>query len=298
MSESENKTESVSRKPRRWRRRIRRGLVGVLAGAGVFLSASCVHLDHANPSYPATNAEVKTAIETMKATPVGVDRPVVVLSGWRAPQMSSNQLAKRVRELTGADEDRVLALSYMWGNDIPDIADGVAQDVAEAFGSEIDDATGMRWTTEVDVVAGSMGGLVARTAFADPGEVGRELGVRLNINTLYTLGTPHRGAKLANWIRLDDASAQMKPGSDFLANLDDATLGEEHDLTIVPYATLRDTWVGASNSAPTGQDPIWVPGRIVLSHHLITLDKRIQADLGRRLRGEEPLGTHSAPPRD
>ena len=212
--------------------------------------------------------------------------------------MSSGGLAKRVRKLTGADEDRVISLSYMWGDDIPEIADGVARDVAEAFGSEIDEATGMRWTTEVDVVAISMGGLVARTAFADPTEVGRELGVRLNINTLYTLGTPHRGAKLAKWIRLDDASAQMKPGSDFLADLDDATLGEEHDLTIVPYATLRDTWVGASNSAPTGQDPIWVPGRLVLSHHLLTLDKRIQADLGRRLRGEEPLGTRSAPPRD
>jgi hypothetical protein len=165
----------------------------------------------------------------------------------------------------------------------------------------------------VDVVAVSMGGLVARTAWAEPTEVGRNLGVRLNIKTLYTLGTPHRGAKIARWIHIDDAARQMIPGSDFLATMAQASPGigldgeaagadsgggEGGSYTIVPYATLRDSWVGAGNSAPEGQEPIWVPGRILLSHQLITLDRRILADLGRRLRGEAPLAGPSVPPRD
>lgn len=287
-----------AKRPRKWRRRLGRGAIGVVAGAALFALASCIHLDHPNPAYPATNDEVDAAIEKMEATPVGLDRPVIVLSGWRSPSLTGKGLAGRIRKVTGAQEGRVMAISYLWQEDIRDIADAVAQKVADEYGTNTDPLTGERWTAEVDVVAISMGGLVARTAWAEPTEVKRNLGVRLNIQTLYTLGSPHKGAKLANWIRLDESARQMKPGSDFLADLDAATLGEAHDLRIVPYATLRDTWVGATNASPNGQDPIWVPGRIVLSHHLISLDDRILADLGRRLRGETPLAEPSTPPRD
>lgn len=300
MSDSETNTrqnEQKAKKPRRWRRRFRRAFVGAVGASALFGLASCIHLDHPNPAYPATNAEVKAALEKMEQTPVGLDRPVVVLSGWRSPAMTGSHLAERIREVTGGDEGQVISIGYMWGDDIPTIADKVAQRVADEFGSSVDPLTGQHWTREVDVVAISMGGLVARTAWAEPVEVGRESPVRLSIGTLYTLGSPHRGAKLADWIRLDDASRQMQPGSSFLATLDDATLGDGQGLTIVPYATLRDTWVGAKNSSPHGQDPIWVPGRLVLSHHLISLDERILADLGRRLRGETPLAEPSAPPR-
>lgn len=291
-------TPSTPAKPRKWRRRLRRGVLGLLAGTGLFALASCIHLDHPNPAYPATNAEVDDAIEAMEAAPVGLRRPVVVLSGWRSPSLTGRALAGRIEKVTGAGEGRVLPIAYTWRAGIPDIAATVAQKVADEYGTRTDPATGQRWTTEVDVVAISMGGLVARTAWAEPGAVGRDPGVRLNIHTLYTLGSPHKGAKLANWIRLDESARQMRPGSEFLGALDAATLGEAHDLSIVPYATLRDTWVGATNAAPHGQEPIWVPGRIVLSHHLISLDDRILADLGRRLRGEAPLAEPSTPPRD
>lgn len=284
-------------RPKRWRRRIRRSLAAGLAGVGLFGLASCVRIDRANPAYPATSAQVQAAIDAMEAAPVGVGRPVVVLTGWRSPSLAGSALAGRIRSVTGADPDRVISISYLWGDDIPSIADDVARKVAEAFGRTIDPATGAHWTAEVDVVAVSMGGLVARAAWAEATTVGREADVRLNIRTLYTLGSPHRGAKLAEWIRLDDASVQMRPGSAFLAKLDE-TLAHDGGPAIVPYATLRDTWVGASHSAPTGQDPIWVPGRLVLSHHLISLDRRILADLGRRLRGEEPLAAPSPPPHD
>ncbi len=313
MSESEtNQTTpegGKTKRPKRWRRRFRRAGIGLLGGVCLVALASCIHLDHHNPAYPATKAEVREAIEEMEATPVGVERPVIVLSGYRAPSMSATNMAGRVRRVTGAEEDRVLPISYMFGNDIPMLADTVAQKVADEFGSTVDPLTGERWTVEVDVVAVSMGGLVARTAWAEPTEVGRDLGVRLNIKTLYTLATPHKGAKIARWIHIDDAARQMIPGSDFLATLTEASpgvgLGQElsggvadNSYTIVPYATLRDSWVGAKNSAPEGQEPIWVPGRLILSHQLVTLEDRILADLGRRLRGETPLAGPSAPPRD
>lgn len=289
-----------AKRPKKWRRRFRRAGIALVGGVGLLALASCIHLDHHNPAYPATKAEVREAIEAMEATPVGVRRPVIVLSGYRAPSPSANNLAARVRRVTGAEKGRVLPISYIFGNDIPTLADKVALMVADEYGSTTDPLTGERWTVEVDVVAVSMGGLVARTAWAEPTDVGRNLGVRLNVKTLYTLGTPHKGAKIAKWIHIDDAARQMIPGSDFLAAMTEASpgTGQAGSYTIVPYATLRDSWVGAKNSAPEGQEPIWVPGRILLSHQLITLEDRILADLGRRLRGETPLAGPSVPPRD
>ena len=291
-------TKKAAAKPRRWRRRLGHGTLGVLGGVALVALASCIHLPRHNPAYPATNAEIDSAIQAMQEAPTGVERPVLVLSGWRSPPLTGHQLAKRIRDLTGADQDQVLAIGYVWGSDIPAIADQVALRAADEFGSVVDPVTGDRRTVEIDVVAISMGGLVARTASAEPARVGRAEPLRMDIHTLYTLGTPHRGARLANWIRLDDASRQMQAGSHFLTTLDQATLNTPQGPAIVPYATLRDSWVGATNAAPNGQDPIWVPGRLVLSHHLISLDERILADLARRLRGEPPLAEPSAPPRN
>ncbi|MEO1008157.1 MAG: hypothetical protein AAFX79_06300 [Planctomycetota bacterium] len=279
---------------RRWWRRIRNAAV-VIAGASMLvLVASCIHIDHHNPDYPATNAEVREALREMKADPIGHERPIVVLSGYRSPGAAGSMLADRIRELTGADKDQLLAISFPMADDIPPIADDVASQVAERFGSDVDPETGRARTTEVDVIAISMGGLVARTAAADASAVGRANDMELRIGTLYTFGTPHRGATLAKRIHLDAAAKQMIPGSEFIQTLNAQPRGYE----IVPYAVLRDAWVGATNSAPPDQEPIWVPGRLLLSHHLITLEDRIVADLARRMRGEPPLGRPSKPPRN
>ena len=73
---------------------------------------------------------------------------------------------------------------------------------------------------------------------------------------------------------------------------------DEADYEIVPYAVLRDGMVGATNTAPPGQEPIWVSGRLFMSHLLIALESRIYTDVALRLRGEQPLGSPSEPPRD
>jgi len=261
--------------------------------------AGCLRLPVPNQAFPADGAQVRAALASMRDDPSPPPRPIVVISGYRAPPMSATGLADTLRELTGAED--VLAVSFPFGDDIPPLADRLVQAVADRFGSGADGVSGIATTAEVDVVAISMGGLVARAAAADADAVGRTNALRLDIHTLYTLGTPHRGARLARYIHFDKATRQMIPGSAFLAVLDGAreqARGTPLDYRIVPYAVLRDSWVGATRSAPPDMHPIWTPGRLVLSHHLISLERRIHADLARRLRGEQPLGRPSAPPRD
>ncbi|TVQ30881.1 MAG: hypothetical protein EA376_11495 [Phycisphaeraceae bacterium] len=153
------------------------------------------------------------------------------------------------------------------------------------------------WTTEVDVVAVSMGGLVARLgateAFAE-GEEGRK---RLRIRRLFTMATPHRGAALADLLALDSAASDMKRDSLLLRALDEALPSSEYE--IIPYARTRDWTVGASRAAPPDCEPIWVDGPAFLSHATIAMDGRILIDIARRLRGEWPLAFRgSAPPMD
>ena len=103
MSETDTKeaTPKKAKRPKKWRRRFRRAGIALVGGVGLLALASCIHLDHPNPAYPATKAEVRAAIDEMEAKPVGLQRPVIVLSGYRAPSPSANNLAARVRRVTG-----------------------------------------------------------------------------------------------------------------------------------------------------------------------------------------------------
>lgn len=268
-----------------------------------------------NPAYPRTKDDISAALDRMRADPVGLARPLVVLSGYRSPSGAASLLADKIARATGADRDAdILVLSYPFADSIEHLGQRVAAAVEARWPSD-DPAH----TTEVDVVAISMGGLVARLAelpFDDQAALahaaGRPLpapsGKRLNIRALYTLGSPHRGAVLAELVALDPAARSMLRGSPLLSALDArvasrpaATPEPKHQpttMTIVPYAVLNDRWVGATRAAPHGQDPIWIPGRAFLSHHLISTEPRILADLCARLRGEAPLAEPSAPPHD
>ena len=248
-----------------------------------------IHVD--NPAFPAKGAEIEADLSRMRAEPVGIQRPVLVLGGYRSPMPIAKGLAGRLCELTGASRDEVVDLSYIFSDTVEGPARRAVALVEARFPSDDPD-----WTTEVDVVAISMGGLVARLAAAEPELRGEPGGKRLRIRTIYSLASPHRGAILADWIRLDSACRSMQPGSAFLASLDEAFAGRDYE--VVPYAVLRDTWVGARHASPVGMEPIWVSGRVMLSHHLVSFNKRIQADVARRLRGEEPLGLPSEPPRE
>lgn len=240
-----------------------------------------------DPTQPWNPLGIEREWERMLSAPTGLKRPLVVLSGWRSPAISGRLVASRLRRLTGAPRDMILPIAFWTQADF----DRMVASALRCVQARWPDA-GARSTPEIDVVGVSMGGLIARAAAAPAAS--RRHGSRLAISTLYTLGTPHRGAKLAQIIALDGAAKCMRPGSPWLARLDEALECAEY--RIVPYARLNDLWVGARNSAPWGQDPIWFPGPRLGSHELITQDRRILIDIARRLRGEEPLAHPTGPP--
>lgn len=238
-----------------------------------------------NPDFPATDAEISRDRERMMAEPVGLDRPLVVLDGWHAPGIAASLIAEDLRRLTGADQSMVLRISYPAATDFRRSIPWIIDRIDKRWPSP-----DPRETVEVDVVGISMGGLVARTAEMPDGHDAK----RLRIRRLFTLSTPHRGARMAAYVKLDPSSALMAPGSFFLERLDRRLA--ESDMEVVAYARLNDWLVGARNCAPPGREPIWTNGPWLLSHFTLSRDRHAITDIARRLRGEPPLATPGLPP--
>jgi len=236
-------------------------------------------------------AEADAELRRMRGQPIGVSRPVVTLAGYRAWAVMPRSVARELSRLTGAPMERFAAVSYPWKTDFARIAADVVATVESRWPS--DDA---EWTVEVDVVGVSMGGLVARAA-AMGGVFGQSRGTkRLRIARLFTLATPHLGAKLARRIAPDRTARDMKPGSSFLHTLDDALMDAPYEL--ICYARLRDSWVGATRTAPEGHGVRWVNGTRAVGHLTITQDRRIIMDIAKRLRGESGLLREGLAPQD
>jgi len=241
-----------------------------------------------NPDFPVRAEEVELDLERMRATPVTPRRPLLVLAGYHAWSLTVGAYARTFHSLVGGPREMFHAMAYPLGTDI------------QAMSRRVVDEVERRWphaqahrTTEIDVIGVSMGGIVARTAAHDWDDSRK----RLRIARLFTLATPHRGALLAERFKLDRAARDLHPESDFLRTLNRSLATAKYDLTC--YARLGDKWVGATRAAPPGREPIWVSGLRFMSHTTITSDKRILADIARRLRGEDPLAKQaSAPPRD
>jgi pimeloyl-ACP methyl ester carboxylesterase len=217
--------------------------------------------------------------ERMLASPTGLARPVVILAGWRAPRLAVDLLAARLRRFTGAvGAADMITVAFPFCSTI----DRAVERAVEAVSSALPGDHG--GPSEVDAIGVSMGGLVARAAAAPA--TARRLRRRLRVRRLFTLASPHRGARLADMFAPDAAARAMRPGSEFLRWLDGALPCA--DYTLVCYAREGDRWVGTENAAPPATPLIRVP-RSLLSHMTITRDPLITLDLARRLRGEPPL---------
>lgn len=237
-----------------------------------------------NPDFQPPPEGVHADLARMAATPLAAPRPLITLSGWRAITLPAQLLANRLRRAIGHVE--TLALSFTLIHRFEDAAEHLIRRVNERF-----PASSTTQTAEVDIVATSMSGLVSRLA-AIPIKDRHQLRIR----RLFTLATPHRGAAIARRLAPDPCVRAMKPGSDFLAHLDAALPAAQFEL--ICYARLRDAWVDARNTSPPGQNPFWTPGPRLWSHHTITTDRLIIADVARRIRAEQPLARRaSTPPR-
>ena len=154
------------------------------------------------------------------------------------------------------------------------------------------DAIGLMNVLKIDrahVLGISMGGIVGRFLASERG---------LRVARLFTLASPHRGAKITRRIRPDAGAVQLAPGSPLLTHLDATLEGSLGELTC--YSLLRDWMVGATNTSPPGHPSLWLDTDRWLAHPLshfsITSDLRIVGDLALRLTGQSPWSTPGAPP--
>lgn len=246
----------------------------------------CFTIDLPNPNFAQSSDEIWDEWRRMRADPRPLERPVVVLNGYRGTVLRGLNLGADLAKLTSHDRDDFLVISYPLASDIPRVAERVIEAVNARWPSEHPGHT-----VEVDVVGFSMGGLVARYAAAPASVTGFPR--HLHVSQLYTLATPHRGARGAFW-NIDRAVEQMTARSLFLADLDECR--HECSYEIVPYAQTNDWIVGARNAAPPGQDPIWTAGTWTFSHFTITTNRRVLVDIARRMRGEGGLAEPSPPP--
>lgn len=257
----------------------------LLCGSFV-LNGGCSADEPFNPSFALTYADAKIVLCDMKREPKPLQRPLIVAGGVHDPGFIAPSIVRKLRAVTSCD-DRIISVSFF----------GPGLGTFEACGKHLVDAVEQAFpshdldmTVEVDVVGFSMGGLVARHA-AGPNSPGK----RLNIRRLFTISSPHRGARLAGLPTADQRTIAMRPGSAFLADLDSHLAGAEYEL--LAYTRLGDMIVGPENASPPGMSPWWVANApFSLAHISAGADPRILADIARRLRSETPFATTPASP--
>lgn len=257
----------------------------VLVAAALLLVVGCSADDPMNPSFPLRLEDAKAALREMRRDPRQLERPVVVLAGIHDPGVLAGSATTTLRRVTD-EPDRVIKVSFFTASTFDDCRARVIEAVDAAFPNDDPEVT-----TEVDVVAISMGGLVARHA-VQPEEGSPR---RLRVRRLFTIATPHRGAKMAGVPTRDERILDMRAGSKFLSDLD--TQASPEAPIVYPYVRLDDAVVGVDRSAPPGRNPWWVANiPLSLAHVGAGQDPRILADIARRLRGEEPYTLDPAAP--
>jgi len=235
-----------------------------------------------NPSFSLTQPQAHQAIEQMRDDPRQLDRPLVVISGFFDPNISPTLFKCFFKGVTR--DATIIPVSVGFCGSFAECRQRVIEAVDKACPS--DDPV---WTTGVDVVGASLGGLVARFAAAPSPDQAQPR--RLRIVRLFSISSPHSGAKLAQSIALTDYHRDFRPGSPFLNTLASEDAGEAYQL--VPYVHLNDEIVGDRNAAPPGKTAYWLPNDSILPPHAAAMiDERILADIARRLR-DEPAFTKS-----
>jgi hypothetical protein len=241
-----------------------------------------------NPSFDLSIRDAKRDIKRMKADPKPLERPVVVVTGWADMMFMSMHWRPILRDTVGQRETVVV---NFWGADTFDAARAkVIEAINERWPSEDPDQT-----IEVDVVAFSMGGLVARYAALPCIDAETQPKRRLKIARLFTLATPHQGADWAAIPTFDKRVIDMRKDSAFLGYVDKHLAEAEYQL--IAYARLGDAIVGVPNTAPPGITPWWVhTPPLGWAHVSAHRDSRLTADILRRLRGESPWTTSPPAP--
>ncbi len=272
-----------------------------------------------NPSFPLTLDNARAAMKQMNEKAVPLLRPVIVVGGYHDIGLASGNTRTRVEGMVNSPS--IINVTMVGTGGFDGAAERLIAAVERAFPS-----SDPNWTTEVDVIGISMGGLVARYAAMPTGDLDANAAVRaatgssasvtatasrsderattdderttpaptaakrLRIARLFTISSPHRGANLAPLVFFDPLTIDMRHDSPFLAKLDTALPDAGYE--IYAYVRLNDELVGEENAAPPGMKAWWVQNQpFQFSHMNCGRDERILADIARRLRGEKPYAT-------
>jgi len=262
----------------------RRSVMALLAGAvGSAAISACTATAPANPSFPLTSSEAKAALREMKETRVRQQRPLVIVGGYGDPGFATSSIRDVLEPLF--IEPTIVVVNLDGVNTFDGARAKLIKAIQKALPS--DDPTTL---TETDVIGNSMGGVVAWYATDAPAGT-----PAARIATLYTIASPFQGAEVAKTFPLNDLVRDSQPGSPFLTRLAEDRQGRGP--RIIPYTRSDDTYVGASNTAPMGELPWWVPAQPFRSGHMTSFnDERILADIARRLRHEAPFTTEPRSP--
>lgn len=254
-----------------------------------------------NPAFPVTVDQAHRAIDKMRADRWPLPRPLVVIGGFLDPNVSPPLFA---HFFDGVSRDAtIIPVSVGTCGSFDECRQTVIAAVDRACPS-----SDPVWTTQVDVVGASLGGLVARYAAAPlltrapspfstpaPGGQGGKNNVarRLNIGRLFTISSPLAGARLANVVGFADFHRDMQDDSEFLQYLSGEDRHARYQL--ICYVHLDDEIVGDHRAAPPGSNPYWLANDSILAPHFAAMiDERILADIALRLRGE-PAFSHPPP---
>jgi pimeloyl-ACP methyl ester carboxylesterase len=263
------------------------GPVRLSTAVAVALSAGCGPRT-ANPLFPESADSASSRLAAIAQSPIRQQRPVLVLGGYMDPGFAAGSLERTLRRAFGPDTELV---SVSFG-DCTSMAQ--CRDRVLAATQPILDADP---SCAFDVVANSMGGLVARYAALTPRDVelcGLPQPVHagtLRIHHLYTICTPHLGARMAEGAFGSPMTQDMRPGSAFLACLDSALPDAIYALTC--FAREGDSIVGSDRSAPAGIEPVlFDTPPFELSHVDAHRDPRILLVIVHGIRGDPslPLG--------
>lgn len=249
----------------------------------------CSSANQMNPSFPLTVGDANEALKEMRDDPKPLERPVLVIGGWMNTGLMTSRLAGVLRGCA-ADDNKIAHVAMVGYSTFDRCRERVIRAVDEELGTT-PESIAANETIEVDVVAFSMGGLVARYAAAERTDGAK----RLNIKHLYTIATPHCGANMAPLAGFEPRALEMQHGSALLSLLNNNIPDPGYELTA--YVRLGDLTVGQDNCALPGSCAWWVPNRpFEGAHNDAFRDPRILADIARRLRGETPFTRTPAAP--
>ncbi len=159
---------------------------------------------------------------------------------------------------------------------------------ARRLGEALDRIRRASGASRVDIVAHSMGGLVARAYI-------RARGPASGVGRLITLGTPHQGTEIFPRFRLDPMVGQMRPGSPLLARLAAADPVPRLADCISIYSADDAVVVPASRAFYAGAFNIEVRG---LGHLSLLFSRRVYALVRENLAAERapaPAAAGGAP---